>query len=614
MTKKNTDFNSPSGVDRYLADLLARMVPQSSEAFLLSAQFLSAATREGHVCLDLLSGSPWWRFLEEEGMKPKETLEEIKNSTLVGFSEESNRPFVFSGGRLYFQRYFRAEMSVAEKLLEKAKSCSLPAVDGVRRVLDCYFPDKSPPATLDMQKFAAFVAARNELCVITGGPGTGKTTTVCKILSCLCELSTEIPEILLAAPTGKAASRLALAISEEKLRLHEQTGQIFDAIPEKALTLHRILRTSLAGRSLHRKREFLSADIIVVDEASMVDLFLVDRLLNAMKPGAKLLLLGDRFQLASVSPGAVLGEICRGGGFHRSEMFLADFERVFGENASLERASDFRPMADCLVELSRSWRFKKDGGIGLFAGFLNAGKGKAAKDFLEKSCSDYRKIPAKLPELSFYPLEGKSGIKALLRPFILQFLAPYLRAESPEEAFRHFISFGLLSFLRKGPSGVEALNVLVAEILSESGLIEPHEPWYAGKPVMVVQNDPATGLFNGDVGLCLEGEDVPGQGRERKVFFPDEAGSFRTFSPSRLPRVEEVFCMTVHKSQGSEWDTLFLILPDKNSPILTREALYTGVTRAKKHLILAGNPESLEEGTGKSLFRASGLGDFLWGA
>lgn len=603
-------LEAANSVDRYLADLFLRMAPQSSEALLLTVQLLSASTREGHVCLELGKGSFWEKFIAEKGWEPEKIFDEISSSSLGGFSENENTPLILSGSRLYLHRYFTAELRVARGLLLKAQRFLLPDAASVRKTLDRFFPLEN--LDLDMQKFAAFTAIRNHLCVITGGPGTGKTTTVCRILACLCELSDKKPEILLAAPTGKAASRLAASISEEKARLSSMGNPDLSAIPDNAFTLHRILGLGRRKGFSGRKGGSLSADIIVVDEASMVDLFLMAHLFSAMKEDAKLVLLGDRFQLASVSPGAVLGEICRGEQGMRSESFLSDFKNVFGEKAPFESVNDVNPMADCLVSLNRSWRFRADGGIGLFAGLLNAGQGREARKFLEKNSVSHPENKKELPEISFYPLEGASGIKAFLRPFILEFFSPYLKLEKVEEAFSLFSSFGLLSFLRKGPLGVEALNGLVEEILFEAGLIEPSDVWYAGRPVMIVQNDPGTGLFNGDIGLCREVADDLGDGMERLIFFPDDEGVFRPVSPMRLPQVEDAFCMTVHKSQGSEWDTLLLILPEKHSPILTREALYTGVTRSKKRLILAGDPESIEIGAGKSLFRASGLGDFLW--
>lgn len=568
----------------------------------LAVTLLSARTREGHVCLDLAGRDGIWpRVARMAGVEPGLDVcrRQMDVSPLVGQQPEDVKPLMLMGNRLYLRRYFRAENRVAQGLLRRAET-TLPLPDhrALKDALQRFFPEQDPE-NANMQKIAALTAAMKALCVIVGGPGTGKTTTVCRLLATLCTLAETPPEVVLTAPTGKAAGRLGASMMAGKSGLPPLPPDHLAAIPESASTLHRLLGLGHGRPPRHHGGNPLSADLVVVDEVSMVDLFLMARLMDALKPNARLILLGDRFQLSSVLPGAVLGEICKGTTDQRSSAFLQDFEAVLGKPLPFASQTRLPAMADCVVTLSRSWRFEASGGIGRLARSLNAGKGEELVRMLEAGEEE---------AISWLPMAGSGNLEAGLKDLVSQGFADLVQAKTPEAAFEALERFRILCVLRQGPFGAEGINTLVESLLEKEGLIRLTGPWYAGRPVIVLKNDPASGLFNGDVGITLK----DAQSGELCVYFPAEGGGFRAFHPLRLPEVETVFAMTVHKSQGSEFDGVLLLLPDRDVPVLTREILYTAVTRARKTVGIAGRSEILMLGTGRTVRRASGLGEALW--
>jgi len=590
-------------LDTHLAALFQRMDPDMDPLLGLAVKILSARTREGHVCLDLAGRDGIWpRALRMAGMEASldACRRKMATSSLVGERAEEIRPLILAGNRLYLRRYFRAESGLAEGLLKRAREdVHLPDAVALKEALDRFFPGQ-PQGPVNMQVIAAFAATRKKLCVVVGGPGTGKTTTVCRLLATLCSLVHPLPEVVLAAPTGKAAGRLAASITAGKVGLGGLGEGLLAAIPESASTLHRLLGAGQGGRFRYHRDNPLSADLVVVDEVSMVDLFLMARLVEALKPQARLILLGDRFQLSSVAPGAVLGEICKGAVNQKSVAFARDFESTMGESLrDLPVHPRVPVMADCVVELTQSWRFDAAGGIGQLACALNEGCSEGVRRML---------IQEKSAGVCWCPLVGPGDLEAILGPWVKEGFGDLMQAEDPESGFAALERFRILCLLREGPFGVEGLNSLAEGILRKEGFLRMAAPWYAGRPVMVGRNDPATGLFNGDVGITLK----DGKTGEIRVYFPWEGGGFRAFHPLRLPDVETVFAMTVHKSQGSEFDRVLLVLPDRDTPVLTREILYTAVTRARQKVVLAGGAELLALGAGRTIRRASGLGETLW--
>ncbi|WP_310597967.1 exodeoxyribonuclease V subunit alpha [Aeromonas aquatica] len=449
------------------------------------------------------------------------------------------------------------------------------------------------------QKLAAATAAARPFAVISGGPGTGKTTTVAKLLAILVETGLQqgkATAIRLVAPTGKAAARLTESIGAALQGL-DLAPEVVAAIPTEAGTLHRLLGV-IPGRSQfrHHAGNPLHLDLLVVDEASMVDLPMMARLLDALPRHARLILLGDKDQLASVEAGAVLGDICS---------FTA--QGMSPEQADwLSRQTGYRlqgtpagaPVRDSLCLLTKSWRFDQYSGIGQLARACNDGDGAA----LEAVWS------AGFKDISLHPWVGEA-YEALIAQGVEGYGA-YLKAAregmDPAAVFKAFNGFQLLCALRDGPFGVLGLNERLELALSRAGLIQRDGDWYAGRPVMVVRNDHGIGLYNGDMGLCL-----PDETGRLKVWFEQPDGSLRALLPSRLPPHETVYAMTIHKSQGSEFAHTVLVLPDSPSPLLTRELVYTGITRAKARLDLYGDRALLAQAVRKKTERYSGLAQRL---
>ncbi|MDX1657005.1 MAG: exodeoxyribonuclease V subunit alpha, partial [Candidatus Competibacteraceae bacterium] len=373
--------------------------------------------------------------------------------------------------------------------------------------------------------------------------------------------------------------------------------------PEQAATLHRLLGWRPGSGGLrHGPDHPLALDVLVVDEASMVDLALMTRLLGALPAGARLILLGDKDQLASVEAGAVLADICGPvPGFRQP--FCRRLERLLDQ--PLAAGEGDRPLADCVVLLRHSYRFGADSGIGRLARRVNAGDGAGALGVLEEGFAD---LDWRSLELRDYP--PRSLDKPVIEGFgaYLQLVA---QGAEPQLIFRAFEDFRVLCALRQGPAGVNALNESIQSWLADQGLIRLRATvlsgWYPGRPVMITRNDYNLRLYNGDIGLCLET-----QGQLRVCFLTSQ-GELRHFPPARLPEHETVYAMTVHKSQGSEFGRVLLLLPPEPARIMTRELLYTGITRARDHLQLWGPEGVLRFAAGRRLHRSSGLGERLWG-
>lgn len=593
-------------MDRHFADFICRRAGDAPPLLRLAASLASAAVGEGSICLDLaaMAGAELRADGEEWKVPPLEELRDALAGLRVVGRPGEFRPLVLDhGDRLYLYRYWRYERDLAEVVLHKASRGvdsldQARLADGLRRL----FPASGSGGT-DWQKVAALAAVRKRFAVISGGPGTGKTSTVVRILALLLEQAGESHlRIALSAPTGKAAARLRESIRLMKERL-ECGEAVRSGIPEEVTTIHRLLGSlGDSTRFRHSRENPLPHDAVIVDEASMVSLPLMAKLVEALRPDARLILLGDRDQLASVEAGAVLGDICGGG---LDEPFSAEFSQfataVAGEIIPVTRGSGrCAPLADSLVVLKRNYRFGDTGAIGALSRAVNAGDSDRVAVLLEDGASD---------EVSWRPLPTAGELKRSLSAAVLDGYGRYLAARDPVEALAAFDGFRILCAVRRGVHGVAGLNRLVEEILARQGLIDPRQRWYPGRPVMVTANDYGLKLFNGDVGLALPD---PDGGGELRVFFPAPEGGVRGVSPLRLPEHETVYAMTVHKSQGSEFDKVLLMLPESDSPVLTRELIYTGITRARSRVELWGSGDLLRAAVSRRIRRTSGLRDALW--
>lgn len=590
-------------VDFYFARHMEALAGGDAPELLLAAALASHRVGEGDVCLELgrCRELPLFQDIgDPDGPRLPTTdawADTLRACTLVG--EPGGRaPLILDQrGRLYLGRYWWFERQLADAVLARALSPA-PTVDHdrLREGLKRLFPSTG---SIDWQRVAAAVAVLRQLCLISGGPGTGKTRTVTAILALLVEQAADSPpRMALAAPTGKAAARLSESIRAAKSDL-PVTEEVAEHIPEEAVTLHRLLGYR-PGRATprHGADNPLHLEVLVVDEASMVDLPLMARLLVALPDHARLILLGDKDQLASVEAGRVLGDLC---GRHRmpdySPDLCAEIAAVAGDR--LAPATEPGPdLGERIVMLRKSWRFGKDSGIGALARAVNQGDPNASLRIL----ADDR-----------YPDVGLEAPRAqVLAELIEQRLVPGFRrvmeSPDPQAALRELDQVRVLCALRSGPQGVERLNERLAQALEAAGLIRRDGEFYAGRPVMLTANDHALRLYNGDVGLVLAD---PRSGSALRVFFATAEG-IRRFLPSRLPAHETVYAMTVHKSQGSEFDEVLLVLPETESRTLTRELIYTAITRARKRVRLFAGEERLRKAISRPVVRASGLYDALW--
>ncbi len=583
-------------------------------ALALAAALVSRTTGEGHVCLDLCAAAGRAPFGDSvPGLQAPELeqwREALRASGVVGAPGESAPLVLDSRDRLYLARYWHFEHDLAAALRERASGWAA-GVDRVRLAADLrrLFPARAE-GQVDGQAVAAALAVLRRLTVISGGPGTGKTRTVAAILALAAgQAAGRPPRVALAAPTGKAAARLAESVRRAKQDLPLSEAERA-ALPEEATTLHRLLGAR-PGRPgfRHDAGSPLHLDLLVVDEASMVDLPLLARTVAALPGEARLVLLGDRDQLASVEAGAVLGDVCgRGGHPGYSPELAQTLAEVLGVGAGQvpSSAAPGRPVADALIFLRRSYRFGPESGIGALAARVNAGDTAGVLALLSAVRAQDGREPPGLRHRTVGEGERAAQVERLVVPR----LRGVLEAPGPAEALATLGSFRVLCALREGPWGVGAFNELVERALRRAGLVPRDREAYRGRPVMVTRNDYATGLFNGDVGVFWP--DTAAGGALR-VFFPAPGGGLRALLPARLPAHETVYAMTVHKSQGSEFDEVLLVLPERVSPVLTRELLYTAVTRARAGVEIWGPEATVAAAVGARVERASGLRDALWG-
>jgi len=604
-------------IDVHFAHFISGLARTEDPAVGLGAALVSHITGDGHICLDLATHA---RRVLLEGKGGQNAvvcppLGEWENALIgsgaVGRPGENYPLILDDANRLYLFRYWAYEQILADAIKDRIGQ-ALPAdsldlnllKDGLKR----FFP-KQDDKTIDWQKIAALAAVLKPFCVISGGPGTGKTFTAAKILALLIEQSKgRRSRIFLAAPTGKAAARLG-----ESLKVVGQTldcsAAVKDAIPVEACTIHRLLQ-SLPGTPHFRfnRDNPLPADVVMVDEASMVDLALMAKLIQAIPISARFILMGDKDQLASVEAGAVLGDLC-GRGYSRgfSASFQTEIEALTGENLRNLAPQDDQPGAlkDCIVQLSKSYRFAEDSCIAELGQALNRGDGRHAFEVLANS-SD--------PTVRLRPAASDGDLQRDLKKAVIQGYRYYLAAATPHEALEKFNQFKLLCAVNKGPFGVAALNHLAEQILSRKNLIHLGQPfddqWYAGRPVLITRNDYHMGLCNGDIGLTMTGADSDVD--RLYVFFPETKG-IRQIPVYRLSDHQTVYALTVHKSQGSEFEDVHLILPDTDVPVLTRELIYTAVTRAKRSVTIWGTEKILQAAIDRKIQRSSGLRDALWG-
>jgi exodeoxyribonuclease V alpha subunit len=553
-------------IDRHFANFIARF-GGDEKLVPLAAALLSRSIRQGNICLSLgtapLSPAEAGEAVLLEWPAAKEWRSVLANSRAVGRPDAQTPLVIDESNRLYLRRYWNYQQRLAIALRKKA------ADNGTR----IYGKAGTQAEAID-------AAVTNALTIISGGPGTGKTATVLHILARLFQRpGNERLRVALAAPTGKAAARL-----EETVRIGLETlecpGEVKARMPRSATTIHRLL--GVKGDSVyfrHDRRNPLPFDLLVIDEASMVALPLLSKLFDALPDRCHVVLLGDRDQLASVEPGAVLADIVDAA------------------------ASPNSPLHHAVVTLEKNYRFSEQSGIHHLCGAVRQGDATQAMQTLRGQS---------YPDLvSFEPNES-TEVAAKFSNAVLAGFSTFAAEKEPAAALARLKNFRVLSALRRGPFGVERLNRNIEGILREAELIpQDVTSSYAGKPILISQNDYQLQLYNGDVGILLPDVEAKENPQQLWAWFIGKENRLRRFAPARLPQHEAAYAMTVHKSQGSEFGRVLFILPDGDASVLTRELIYTGLTRARSQVELWWSEAVFVKAVTRRAERDSGLRDLL---
>ncbi|MET0319949.1 MAG: exodeoxyribonuclease V subunit alpha [Duganella sp.] len=639
-----------NGQLRRLSGAFARFIASigaSSPQLMIACVLLSELEGRGHSCLMLaeLAGDPapllgWdegdWRALRTavSGIAPWPRNVAAWRNLLAGCEQvwpvgdlDFQQPLVLDGERLYLRRYWRDETHVALAVRARALG-GVIAVDAdaqtadVRHWLDILFspPPLAVPDGVDWQKIACAVAMRGKLGVITGGPGTGKTYAVARLLALLFATSGGQQSglrVALAAPTGKAAARLKQAIDTALAGLDDRVRAI---MPQRELGAARTLHSLLGARPdtrafRHHAGNQLDVDVLIVDEASMIHLEMMAALLAALPSTATLILLGDKDQLASVEAGAVMGDLChnaQAGGYDAET--LSYVQASTGQHIPDRYAGAAGPIAQQTVMLRESRRF--GGPIGALALAVNGGDAATAVQIL-RAGQDQKVAwtdPAQPADVLSLALAGRDGAAGGYRDYLQLIAAGLAQGDALDHlpwvqtVLTAFETFRILCAVRDGEWGVSGLNDAIEKRLQAAGLLRRSGEWYVGRPVMVTRNDYGTGVFNGDIGLTLPDPARPGALR---VYF-SEGDAVRSVLATRLRNVETAFAMTVHKSQGSEFRHTVLVLPKDSGGMLARELIYTGITRARDFFtLLTPTGQVLLDAIAQRTQRASGMRELL---
>lgn len=592
-------------VDYYFAEYLQALDDAADPLLPLAAALVSHMIGNGNTCLDLTRIADQRVLTREDGSggldvpSAERLAGALRGSRVVGAPGAAAPLILDEDNRLYLGRYWRYEQQVAGALRERAKPVAPGTLDleRLRDSLQRMFPATACEAT-DWQRVAAAISVLRQFAVISGGPGTGKTRTVTSILALLVEQIGSAPlRIALTAPTGKAAARLteSIRLAKPGIACDEAVRQ---RIPEEATTIHRLLGVR-PGRiePKYHAANTLPVDLLVVDEASMIDLPLMARLIGALPAQSRLILLGDKDQLASVEAGSVFADISgREAGSDYTAAFLEQLKTVTGQVLELEgRGLGF---GDSVALLRKSYRFTGEKGIGFLARAINAGDMDGALALLTAGQDgvSHRTVPVEMIHARL--------VEQVNTAFVSSFAAA-----TPRDAIERFNAFRILCAVRSGPMGVEQINQAVEGILRAMGVIQATETHYAGRPIMVTRNDYGLGLFNGDVGILWPD---PEAGGALRAWFILPDNSMKRVLPSRLPEHETAYAMTVHKAQGSEFDRVLVLLPNEVNPVLTRELLYTGITRAKREVEVWGNDDIIRQCINARVERMSGLRDKIY--
>lgn len=608
LLKRAAELNLFNSLDIQFA---IRLVENKNPLLLLIFALLSAKIRMGDVCLFIDELQPLYLFegrqvemafsLWEMAGTPdtNRIYDELKKCNAVCDTQQpAAKPLVLSGNKLYFQRMWADEGLVADffsgHFLETVDEQQLATI------LTHFF---TPSNTQDWQKIAVAVAVTSRVAVISGGPGTGKTTIIARLLATLVKLSHEKLIIQLAAPTGKAAAKLTESLNNALLKLNlSATEQA--VIPKQAQTIHRLLGAQPDSQLLrYHKNNPLLLDVLIVDEASMIDLPMMARLIEALPVYARVILLGDRDQLTSVEAGAVLGDLCHFSKYGYSRTRAEQLTKITNCDLSDFISNEGPEVKDQICLLRKSYRFDRQSEIGQLATAINQANIKYVKQLLTQKSTD----------IVFHSIDSPERYSKLLSDAATCYRCylDMIKAGSDfEEILTTLNYYRLLAALREGPYGVIGLNNKLEQLLHRQASIRrPAYSWnknYEGRPIMITKNDRPLGLFNGDIGILLyDGK------QDLKAYFQLPNGVVKRIQPSRLPQHETAFVMTVHKSQGSEFKHVTLVLPPNFTPIISKELIYTAITRAKNQLTIYADRHVFIKALMTPTKRRSGLSERL---
>ncbi len=563
------------------------------------AYLLSKKGSEGHICIHLDKIAAEKNNLPESYQKIEINNQALENIPLVGANGNDKQPFVIYQNRLYLQRYFRYETDFLQRIrqfLVKEKT-QLPErialLQQQQPLISKLFTGNNNAPT-DWQLAAAITGVLNNFTIITGGPGTGKTTTVAKILAILFATDPGL-KVALAAPTGKAAARMAESLRNTAIDVDAHITEKFRAL--QPATIHRLLKpVSGSPYFRHNKDNPLNYDVVIVDECSMIDVALFAKLLDAIHPDTRLILLGDKDQLASVEAGSLFGDLCQAqehlNRFSNSRRqlindFIPEESRQIPDSAA--QNDDHHPLFQHLVELRHSHRFTGDKGIGKFSKAIISNNVPVISSFFPPSADEQVIID---PEAS----------EQLFVDFIAGY-AGFIAEKDIATALKLLNAQRVLTAVREGPQGLYAVNKKIEKYLSDKKLITANTEFYENRPVILTRNYYEHGLFNGDTGIIRADENGV-----LMAWFEDSTGALKAVLPGYLTQAETAFAMTIHKSQGSEFGEVLVLLPDTTDvPILTRELLYTAVSRAKNKVYVQGTPEVILMAAERFVERASGI-------
>ena len=599
-----------SKLDYSYALFLSKFTDEYKELVQMTSALISSQLNQGHTCVYMKD------FAEDGGSQLPgsstifsfpvldEWVEKLKKANILG-DENDNKPLILDKeGRLFFQKFYKYEKELAQKLLEKADSTK-PINDRTVEALNKLFDGSSG---IDYQKLAALTALLKNICIISGGAGTGKTLTACRILALLL-VENPSRKIALAAPTGKAANRLLESLKdsyENKVKdgvtiegIKSTLGDLLTVkFPEDSFTIHRLLGASESKPSFYYGKDRpVPYDVVIIDEVSMIDLALMVNIFRAIRSDTVVILLGDKNQLTSVEAGSVLGEICGIGEMNKFSVKMTDLlEKYMDMNLSTLKDSGVYKLQDCMVELTKNYRQIEGSHISELAEAVNKGDSEEALKIIKTS-----------RDIKLLPISNKIKVPDEVNTLIDMYFRPLLKEGiTIDETFSLLKQFRILTPYKTGNFSVDFINKYVEAYLRSNGHLTSHDLWYSGRPILIHKNDYNVNLFNGDIGIYLKEED------EGFVYFEGKGNIYRGLFPTLLPIHETAYAMTVHKAQGSEFDEVLLIFGNrKHKDLLNKQLFYTAITRAKKKLYIYGDEGLIEYAIEHPIKRYSALGDYL---